>query len=106
MTIIAHTYTIDADKYDRLFALLSWYNAMPNENVGDSFHGNVSDIFSLLLPSVPEFDDDTYYLDTLYIVDGRVLMDVVSTTVPDISITVEIVSADPFVPDTIQSCVY
>ena len=76
MTIeINRTVSVGVEEYNRLFALVEWYNAMPDEMVGDRFHENVNDIIDGLLPQFDEVTNDDMYQNTVFVDDNRMFVE-------------------------------
>ena len=69
-----------------------WYEAAPDEEFGDRFHENVSELFDQLLPNIPEVESGDFYFETPEFVDGSVFVDVASNGGDDETFAIEIVA--------------
>lgn len=93
---IDRTINHDATKLARLIAVVAWYDQAPNEDFGDRFHNDVADVIDELMPSIPELivPYPTHYYTCPEMVDGRLVVKLISDTDGMDDLLVEIVPVD------------
>ena len=90
---INRTVGLALDKHTRLKAVVAWYEQMPNEEFGNSFHENVADLIAGLMPHFDELDGDdpTHYYDCPDIANDKLVVELILCETGESEFCVEIV---------------
>lgn len=69
----------DREAFANLLEAVKWYDAMPtclDDAVGDRFHEDINDHINESLPTVPELDDDEYYMESTSVVGDTIVINI------------------------------